>query len=125
MKLSLLRPADGILSAVCASVALILFVFFRTGGESGTQVVVETANGTTAVYALNKPTTVTIDGQNGLSVTLEIADGSVRVINSQCPDHVCEHSGRLSRGGQSAVCVPAGITVRVVGGSDAVDGVTA
>ncbi len=125
MKLSPLRPADGILAAVCAVAAVLLFLFFRTGGEIGTQVVVETASGTSAVYALDKPATVTVNGQNGLSITLEIADGSVRVINSDCPDHLCEHSGRLSRGGQAAVCVPAGITVRVTGGSDAVDGVTA
>lgn len=124
MKLSPLRPVDGIIAAVCGAAALVLFLLFRTGG-SGTRVVVETADGSAAVYALDRPLTVTVEGRQGLSLTVEIAGGSVCVTSSTCPDHLCEHSGRLSRGGQAAVCVPAGITVRVTGGTDAVDGVTA
>lgn len=120
-----LRLADGVIAAVCVAAALLLFGLLNSGGEAGKQVVVETPGQPAMTYLLDQPRTLTVTGRDGLSLTIEIADGCVRVTGSDCPDHVCEHSGALSRGGQSAVCVPAGVTVRVIGGNDAVDGVTA
>lgn len=125
MKGAPLRPADGIIAAVTVAVAVLLFAVLRVGAPSGSQVIVETAGRSATVYDLDTPVTVTLEGRDGLFLTMTVADGRVCVSDSNCPDHLCRHAGWLSRGGQSAVCVPAGITLRVVGGNDAVDGVTA
>lgn len=124
MKIAPLRPADGMIAAVAVCMAFLLFAVSNFGKQTGTQVVVEAAGRPAAVYDLNKPTEITVSGRSGLSLTVTIVDGRVRVTQSECPDHLCEHTGWLSRGGQSAVCVPAGITVRITGGDNAVDGVT-
>ncbi len=76
-------------------------------------------------YSLSQTETVTVEGNNGTVLSIEIAGGRVRVLDSNCPDQVCVHSGWLSKNGQTAACVPAGVSVRVVGGSQEVDGVTA
>lgn len=47
------------------------------------------------------------------TVTLEVDNGEIRFINSQCPDHVCEGFGWLSREGDWAFCAPAGVSVMV------------
>mgnify|MGYP003290493703 FL=1 len=48
-------------------------------------------------------------------VTLEIIDGKIRFINSDCPDKTCEKSGFLSKVGDTAACVPAKTVVTVEG----------
>lgn len=76
-------------------------------------------------YSLSQTTTFTVEGDNSTVLSIEIDGGSVRVQSSSCLDQVCVHSGWLSKNGQTAACVPAGVSVRVVGGSQEVDGVTA
>ena len=48
-----------------------------------------------------------------LPVTLEVAGGRIRFIESRCPDHICEHAGWLSQEYDQAVCMPAGVSVTV------------
>ena len=46
-------------------------------------------------------------------VTLEVKDGAIRFINSQCPDHLCEGFGFVSQEDDFAVCMPAGVAVLI------------
>lgn len=48
-----------------------------------------------------------------LPVTLEVAGGRIRFVDSRCPDHICEHTGWLSQEYDQAVCMPAGVSVTV------------
>ena len=50
---------------------------------------------------------------DGYIVHLQVRDGAVAFLDSQCPDHVCEDFGWLSRPGQWACCVPAGVFVTI------------
>ena len=50
---------------------------------------------------------------DGYIVHLQVRDGAVAFLDSQCPDHVCEAFGWLSEPGQWASCVSAGVMVTV------------
>ncbi len=108
------------LTAIAAVLCLVWYFFPRSSGAVAT---VTTPAGETR-YSLSKPAQFTVAGANGLSVTVQIEAGRVRVLHSDCPDKVCVNSGWLSQNGQAAVCVPAAVSVRVEGGSTAIDGVT-
>lgn len=41
-------------------------------------------------------------------------EGTIRFENSDCPDKVCVHAGRLHIVGQSAACLPNGIVLKIV-----------
>lgn len=41
-------------------------------------------------------------------------DGSIAFIESDCPDKVCIHAGKLKTAGQFAACLPNGIVVKIV-----------
>jgi len=41
-------------------------------------------------------------------------DGSICFEESDCPDKVCIHTGKISMVGQSAACLPNGIIVKIV-----------
>lgn len=52
--------------------------------------------------------------------TVEIRDGSVCVVESTCPDLVCVKSGRISKSGESIICVPNRVKLEI-SGAGAVD----
>lgn len=53
---------------------------------------------------------------DGREVMLEIVEtGKVRVTESTCPDKVCARTGWISRPGQSIVCLPNKVVVRIEG----------
>ncbi len=127
---SRLRPVwlrRGDMAAACAVLvtALLAALFLWFGRAPAARVSVQYPDGHTAVYALDEPRTVEIAGSNGIGLIVEIGNGRARVAQSDCPDQVCVHSGWLSRNGQTAACVPAGVCVQILGGDTTVDGVTA
>ena len=118
------RRADFLLAGMVLAVALLLLAGDRLFARPGAAAVVTTPDGET-VLSLDQPAVVSFTGKNGMVLTVEVADGRVRVRESGCPDQICVHSGWLSSTGQSAACVPAGIAVRVRAGSASSDGVDA
>ena len=52
-------------------------------------------------------------------VHLQVKDGAIAFLDSQCPDHVCEQFGWLDKDGAWAACVPAGVYVVVEPTADA------
>ena len=66
---------------------------------------------------------------NGYTLEVEFCPGGetgVRVRSSDCPSQDCVHTGTITRSGQSIVCLPARISIQLVGdassGPDAVIG---
>ena len=46
-----------------------------------------------------------------LPVTLVVKDGAIAFVDSQCPDHICEGTGFISRESRTAICMPAGVAI--------------
>ena len=44
---------------------------------------------------------------------VDISEGGVAVLESDCPDQVCVHTGRIRRPGQAVICVPHKVMVSV------------
>lgn len=109
------------LTAIAAVLCLIWCFFPRSSGAVG----VVTSPAGEARYSLSIPAQFVVEGAAGYTVTVKIERARVRVVHSDCPDQLCVHSGWLSQNGQASVCVPAAVSVRVEGGTAAVDGVTA
>ncbi|MDE6401086.1 MAG: NusG domain II-containing protein [Clostridiales bacterium] len=65
------------------------------------------------VFPLDEDRTVALD-----HLTVHIENGRVWVSDADCADRVCERTGVISRGGQSIVCLPHGVVVRIGGESD-------
>ncbi|MDR1376653.1 MAG: NusG domain II-containing protein [Synergistaceae bacterium] len=47
------------------------------------------------------------------AVQIAVQDGAIGFVHSDCPDKICIHMGFLSTPGQSAVCLPNRVIVRV------------
>lgn len=76
-----------------------------------------------ALSSIPHPETLVLEGE--ISVTVLLEPGQVSIVHSDCPDQICVNTGVLTRPGQSAVCLPARVAVRIVGETQSgVDGMT-
>ena len=98
----------GILLAAAA-----LYLLFRPGG-SGAWVVVTVDGTETARYPLHEELTVTL-GETDYNL-LEISGGAACITDANCGDQTCVHTGAITREGETIVCLPHRLTVRVEGG---------
>ncbi len=49
---------------------------------------------------------------------VEIGEGSVRILEADCPDQVCVRTGWISNPGQTVVCLPHKLVVEIKGGEE-------
>lgn len=59
--------------------------------------------------------TFTVEGRAGGHNTIEIDGRRVRIREADCHDQVCVRTGWLTRAGQSAVCLPNRLVVKLTG----------
>lgn len=117
-----IRLADLLLIGFMLLIAAVLLIGRSAFSHKGTAAIVTTPS-KTFTLALSKDRELTLEGRNGIRVVLEVKEGRVRFKQSSCPDKICVHTGWLSKAGQSAACVPAGISIRVSGESSGVDAI--
>ena len=76
-------------------------------------VIVSVAGEQVQRYPLDRDLEVMLSGVNGGSNHLHIADGQAWLSEASCPDKVCVHMGKISREGQSIICLPNQVVVEI------------
>ena len=85
---------------------------------SGLQAVVDFGDGVTETLTLAQDHDYLYEVGDYV-VHLQVKDGAIAFLDSQCPDHVCEQFGWLSQKDAWATCVPAGVYVQLYAADDA------
>lgn len=104
-----------IFALVVLVLAAVLYFGVRaahSGKGGGLQAVVDFGDGITETLPLDTDHDYLYDVGDYV-VHLQVKDGAVAFLDSQCPDHVCEQFGRLDKDGAWAACIPAGVYVVV------------
>ena len=104
-----------VFALVLLAVAAALYFGVREaqgGKESGLEAIVDFGDGITETLPLDTDHDYVYDVGNYV-VHLQVKDGAIAFLDSQCPDHVCEQFGWLDKDGAWAACVPAGVYVVV------------
>ncbi len=117
------KRGDLYLIGGCLLAALIfcgLWLALRRGGGA---VIVEQDGRETARYALTEDRTVRIEGEEGYNL-LVIEGGEVWLREADCPNRLCVKTGKIRYAGQSIVCLPHKLAVRIAGGASGLDAVT-
>lgn len=52
---------------------------------------------------------------------IEVNNGKIRFSHADCPDQVCVNTGWIDKPGQIAVCLPAGVIIKIEGAQTDVD----
>lgn len=108
------------LAAVCAA-----GIWFRGAGTAPEDLVaVVSVDGVETERLALEPGERTIKA-GGYTLHLTLTETTVVVDHADCPTQDCVHTGRISRSGQSIVCLPARVVIQLTGGtpeqSDGVD----
>lgn len=117
----LMLRAFAVLLVICA--ALWGCRYFRS---QGALVAIITQNGSvvrTIELDGAAPEEFVISDENGGGNTIRTAGGEISVVSADCPDKDCVRRGALRRAGESAVCLPHRLVIRVSGAPE-VDGAT-
>ena len=107
----------------CLLAALICCSLWLGLRRDGAAVVVEQDGKETARYALDENRTVRIKGQGGYNL-LVIEGGEAWLLEADCPNLLCVKTGKIRYAGQSIVCLPHKLAVRIGGGASGLDAVT-
>lgn len=66
-----------------------------------------------ALSEVSEPYDLTVRGYDNREAVLHITADSVEFGQSPCPDHLCVNTGKLTKSGDSAVCLPLRISVQL------------
>ena len=91
--------------------ALVLFIVFRKGSDTGAYARVSIAGEVVAEYSLSEDGEYTLNG--GTNILL-IKDGKASVIYAECPDLVCKRAGEIHLSGERIVCLPNKLMIEIV-----------
>ena len=106
--------ADGVIIGVLAVIALVAWpLTSAAAGAGGATAVISAPDGRTVV-PLSDDADYRIAGAVS-DLTVRVEQGSVSVVESDCPDQTCVHTGRVSSTGEVIACVPNRVVVRIGG----------
>ncbi len=120
----MLTLPDKILIAGLVIVTLTSFPAIRHFHREGEGVVIEVDGGEVGNFSLGEDRLISVDGKLG-TTRVAISEKGVRVLDSPCPYKLCVKSGAIDRSGETLVCLPNRVVVRITGnGQEAVDAVS-
>lgn len=98
------------LTVICCAVAVYFYYAFVSG--SGSIAIV--AKNNTELYRINlaeveEPYELTVDAEH--NVILYVENDGISFKSSDCKDRLCVSMGKISKDGQTVVCLPNGYTV--------------
>ncbi|MBO4563170.1 MAG: NusG domain II-containing protein [Clostridia bacterium] len=106
---------DIILVVALLALALAAWGVIRITHKSGDYAVVEIAGEETARYPLNEDIRIDIEAEGGHVNTFVISDGKAYVESADCPDKLCVKQHAVSRVGETIICLPHKLVIRIVG----------
>ena len=123
------KTGDIIIIAVIVAAAGIMSAVYAFGDarESAADTAVIVTPDGISEYPLGADMTAEISAGE-YKLTVVISGGEIYVSDSDCPDGTCMSMGRISRGGETIICLPARVMITVKsagsreGGIDAVAG---
>ena len=88
-----------------------VFIWFKVSQNKGTPAwaIVSVDGVEIERYPLNEDRVYTLNPHEGQENVLEIKDGHVQIVKSDCSDHICEYQGEISKNGELIVCLPHGL----------------
>ncbi len=105
-------------------VTLLSFPAIRHFHREGKRVVIESDGAEVGNFPLKEDRLVPVEGKLG-TTWVKMAEGGVRVVDSPCPYKLCIKSGSIRRSGQTLICLPNRVVVRIPGdGGESVDAVS-
>ena len=118
-----IKKADIILLIVLVLVGLASTAYVAMSRSGGDTVIIEQRGELYGKYSLFEDRTITIEGAKTKNV-VSISGGEVTMSESTCKNQVCVRHGAISAAGESIICLPNRVVVRIEGKGGGYDAVS-
>jgi hypothetical protein len=116
--------ADKILFVILVGLTAASFLAKNVFASEGSLVIVELQGAAVFKSDLAENRKLIVNGAHG-EVRIQVNGGKVAVVEAQCPNKICVRMGWRSLAGESIICVPNRVLVKILGDqSDVVRGIT-
>lgn len=117
-KVRLKRDIILVLSMVIIAAAAFLIINFAVK-KDGSYAVIKVDGNVIKTLDLNSgETTIEVNGYQGGVNKVVINDGKVSMTEADCQDELCVKTGKISRVGETIVCLPHRVVVEIKGSQD-------
>lgn len=108
-----LKKTDMFIILILLLVAVIIYLGFYLYGENSEGAAEILINGKSVkTESLQEDKTFSIESLP--NVIFEIKDKKIRFLQSDCPDKVCMNTGFIGTPGQTAVCLPNAVSIKII-----------
>jgi len=110
------RKNDVFLIAGIAAIAVLMLVIFLRSASGSGEAMLEVTSGSSVIgiYSLNEDREISIEDKN----IIVIKDGQAYMAEADCPDKLCVNSKPISSRGQSIVCLPNRVVLKIIGAEE-------
>lgn len=110
------KKRDIIFIGVLLVVALIaFFVVDKFIKKDGNKVVIKVDREIVKIVNLTDTNNIIVNGYDGGTNTVVIENGTVYMTEADCPDKICVNTGKISKIGETIVCLPHRVVVEIQG----------
>lgn len=107
------RRNDILLAAVIIILSIAALAAFPLFSKPGEQVIVTIDGKEISRYSLSESLETDITSEDGKTNRLVIDDGAAYVSYADCPDKICVSHRKISREGETIVCLPHKLVVSI------------
>lgn len=111
------RKNDLLLIAILLIFALISLILITISKKEGASIQIVRDQMVIDSFSLNENRTVELSDETG-SNTLVIQNGKAVMTAADCPDKLCVHQNPIGYNGETIVCLPHKLVIRVVSGEE-------
>lgn len=120
-----MKKKDIILIGTILVIALVSFLVLNLrSNHTGNTVIVSVSGEIYGKYPLNENRVIDVNENKGHN-RIVINDGKVYMEEADCPDKYCVSQGKISKTGETIVCLPHKLSVEIKNQSEATDGIDA
>ncbi len=115
---------DALAAVFVLALAGLVFLLFYGGRDSGALTATVIHDGeTVGVYPLQTiaEELVLTPEDLGYPLTIRLTKDGAEVTESTCPTLDCQHTGRITKNGESIICLPNRLVIRLSGSGETVD----
>lgn len=110
------KKRDIIFIGVLLVMALIaFFVVDKFIKKDGNKVVIKVDGEIVKIVNLTDTNNIIVNGYDGGTNTVVIENGTVYMTEADCPDKICVNTGKISKIGETIVCLPHRVVVEIQG----------
>ena len=109
------QKGDFIVIVLVLVIASAIGFYFTPRDTANQQTVIQIYQDGQLIQELSPDTDRTIELTGDYTNTVEVRNGRVAIIASDCPGEDCVHSGWISSIGRSIVCLPNRVEIRMIG----------